>query len=142
MCLDMVLIGLILLSVGSVSWIWMSVSWARLGQFSALISSNKCLPMFSPFFLSSCYLLSCYNESVIMLDDIIEFPLPILNFFFIILFSFCCWALLVFIILCSRLMIHSSVFSSLLFISLVYFKFQLLNSSSWTVSFLYFLSLC
>ena len=50
MYLGAVLFGLILLETSCASWTWMSMSFARLGNFSAIMSSN----MFSgPFSLSS-----------------------------------------------------------------------------------------
>ena len=62
MCLDIDFFGFILFGAVCVSWIQMSVSYPRLGKFSAIMSSNK----FSPF-LSVFFFLNPYNVNVSML---------------------------------------------------------------------------
>ena len=49
-CLSVDLFGFILFGTLCASWTWMSVSFPRLGKFSAIISSNK---LSAPFSLSS-----------------------------------------------------------------------------------------
>ena len=67
-CLGMVLL-LILMGVLCAPWIWMYVSFPRLGKFPAIISSNKfSAPLF--FFWDSC------NKTVIIFD-IVSDPLSL-----------------------------------------------------------------
>ena len=47
MCLDVIFFGLILFGTLFVSWTWMSVSFPRLGKFSAIIPSDKLSAPFS-----------------------------------------------------------------------------------------------
>ena len=86
MCLGVELLRLILLQALCASWIWISVSFPRCGNFLTIISSNKI------FALSSISLLfwDSYNVNVIILDGVTEFPKSI--FIFCYYFSLSCSA--------------------------------------------------
>ena len=106
-CLCVGLLLLILVGVLCASWIWMSVSFPKLGKFSDIISSNKSPPLFSLFFWES------YDTNVIIFDGVTEFPKSI----FVLHNSLFCSSSLFSIILSSRSLIHSSASFSLLFIA-------------------------
>ena len=84
-CLRVYLLLWILWAVLCASWIWISVSFPRLGKFSAIISSNK---FSAPFSLS--FFWDSYNTNAIMFDGVTEFSKSILvlyNPFHSLLFS-------------------------------------------------------
>ena len=135
MCLGVGLFGFIFLGIPCASWTWMSVSFAKLGKFSDIISSSRFSVPFSLSLFSSSgtlviQMLVCLTQRSLKLSHCLKF-----FFLFTVLirwFSlFClpdCWSVL-----------HPLI---CYWFILVYFSFQLLYPSVLIGSFLYFLSLC
>ena len=81
MCLGVDLLGLILLGVLSASWIWILVSFSRLGNFPTIIYSNR---FSAPFCLSSTFGIPIMQMLLCLMMAL--FPL-IYSPFFIVCFS-------------------------------------------------------
>lgn len=86
------------------SWMWMFVSFPKLGKFSAIISSHKFSASGNPYYVNVFYL------------KLMQRSLSISSFFKI-LFSFCCSTRLTSTALPSRLLIHYLTSSNLLLIT-------------------------
>lgn len=118
-------------------WTWLSVSFLRVGKFSAIISKNKCSTILGRRYLSEPLLYEYWYTWYCPRDPLSY--LLLLSFFF----PFWCSYWLISIPLSSKLLIRSSLSSNLLKIPCSVFFIQLLYIffiSDWC--FLYFLSLC
>ena len=112
---DVVHFGLILLGAFCAFWTWMYVSFRRLGNFSAIISSNNSSSTFSLL------LLGPHTMQMLVPLMLSQRSLKLSSFLFII-FSFFCSASVISTTLSSSSLIHSSVsFNVLLISSSVYF---------------------
>ena len=67
-CLDVSLLGFILFGTFWASYTWMSVSFFRFRNFSAIILSNTFLTLFSLFFWIT------YNMNISIVDVVQEVP--------------------------------------------------------------------